>query len=115
MKLIGACILTDNAPRLAAFYETVFMEAPFIEGSHYSFEKPQLAVYDPGDVHVAKDKNISLMYYVDDVQAEYERLMRDVPDIVITSSPERRPWGAFSFWFIDPDGNTISFVEGKGE
>ena len=111
MKLCGVCILTDNAPRLAAFYETVFRETAAVDGQHYGFDNAQLAVYNPGNVNMVDDKNMSLMYYVGDVMAEYARLMREIPDIRITSAPERRPWGAFSFWFLDPDGNEVSFIE----
>ena len=114
MKLCGVCILTDNAPRLAAFYEAVLRESPLVEGSHYGFNGSQLAVYDPGGVTVPKDKCMSLMFYVDGLLAEYDRLRRDIPGIVITSPPERKPWGAFSFWFLDPDGNTVSLIEKPG-
>ncbi len=111
MKLIGVCILTDDAPRLAAFYETVLREKPFAEGSHDGFDKAQLAVYDPGGVRVVPDKNMSVMYYVNDLEAEYARLRREFPDLDVASPPQRRPWGAYSFWIRDPDGNTVSFVE----
>jgi catechol 2,3-dioxygenase-like lactoylglutathione lyase family enzyme len=111
MKFVASCILTDNAPRLAEFYTILSGEKPLVEGSHYGFNGLQLAVYDPGNVIVSKYKNMSLMFYVSDLQAEYERLLREIPDIVITSPPEHRPWGAFSFWFLDPDGKTISFIE----
>lgn len=111
MKLLGVCIYTDNAPGLAAFYQAVLQETPVQEGDHYGFEHAQLAVYNPGDVHMVKDKSMSLMYHVADLLREYERLLREVPGIQITSPPEHRPWGAFSMWFTDPDGNTISLVE----
>lgn len=111
MKLCGVCIYTNNAPRLAGFYESALKESPLAEGQHYSFRDAQLSVYNPGNVNVVKDKNMSLMFYVDDVLSEHERLKKEINDIVITSPPEHKPWGAFSFWFLDPDGNTISFVE----
>ncbi|MEK4006011.1 VOC family protein [Paenibacillus sp. FSL H3-0333] len=111
MKLCGVCILTDNAPRLAAFYEIVLKESPVVEGQHYGFDNAQLAVYNPGQVNVVYDKNMSLMFFVHDVLAEYNRLMQAIPGIEITSPPERKPWGAYSFWFLDPDGNTVSFIE----
>lgn len=113
MKLCGVSILTENAPQLAAFYEIVFQPPSVVDGQHYGFDNAQLAVYNPGNVSVVNDKNMSLMYFVRDAVAEYERLMREIPDITITSPPERRPWGAFSFWFLDPDGNTVSFIEQK--
>ncbi len=113
MQLCGVCILTNDAPRLAAFYETVLREKPDAQGQHFGFSRAQLAVYNPGGVRVAEDKNMSLMYYVPDAAAEYERLLKELPGIRITSPPERRPWGAFSFWSLDPDGNTVSLVEKK--
>lgn len=111
MKLCGVCILTDNAPRLAAFYEILYQQPPFVEDQHYSFDSAQLSVYNPGDINVVKDKNMQLMCFVPDVMAEYHRLLKAIPDIVITSPPERRPWGTFSFWLLDSDGNTVSLVE----
>lgn len=107
----GICIETDNAPRLAEFYKTVLQEEPFIEGSHYGFGK--IAVYDPGNVTVAKDKNVWLMFGVPDLDAEYDRLLREIPNIQIIAPPERKPWGAYSFWFADPDGNKISVFQEK--
>jgi len=109
MKLGGTCILTDNAPRLAEFYRIALQEEPFVEGSHYGFGG--FVVYDPGDVTLAKEKNIWLQCFTDDVDAEYERLLKEIPDIEIISKPERRPWGAYSFWCADPDGNKIAVAQ----
>ena len=113
MKFCGICIETDNAPRLAEFYKIVLKEEPFVEGSHYGFGK--IAVYNPGGVTVAKDKNIWLMFCVADLDAEYERLLREIPDIRVILPPERKPWGAYSFWFVDPDGNKISVYQERDE
>ena len=109
MKFGGICITTDNAPRLAAFYETVFQEKPFIEGEHYAIG--QIAVYNPGDVTLTRDKSIWLQCFDPDIDALYARLLTELPDIEILSPPERRPWGAYSFWFADPDGNRIAVAE----
>lgn len=109
MRFEAICIYTNNAPRLAAFYEKLLREKPNVEGSHYGFSK--IAVYDPGGVNVVKDKNMSIMLSAGDLQAEYERLLNEIPDIAITSPPQRRPWGAYSFWFTDPDGNMVSIFE----
>ena len=111
MKLCGICLLTSDAPRLAAFYQAVFQQVPDVDESHYSFGCAQLSVYDPGDVAVSSEKSASLMYFVEDLMAEYARLMREIPDIDITSPPQRRPWGACSMWFRDPDGHTVSFIQ----
>lgn len=95
------------------FMKSCSRSPPVVEGQHYGFDSAQLAVYNPGQVNVVNDKNMSLMFYAHDVLAEYDRLMQAIPGIGITSPPERRPWGAYSFWFLDPDGNTVSFIEKK--
>ena len=109
MKFGGVCITTNDAPRLAEFYEIVFQKEPYVEGSHYGFDN--ISVWDPGDVNVAKDKNIWLQFFDSDIDALYERLLREIPGIGIISPPERKPWGAYSFWFLDPDGNKIAVAE----
>jgi len=113
MRFSGLCIETDNAPRLAEFYKIVLQEEPFVEGSHYGFGK--IAVYNPGGVTVAKEKNIWLIFGTADLDAEYGRLLREIPDIKVISPPERKPWGAYSFWFADPEGNKISVFEEREE
>ena len=109
MKFAGICIETDNALKLAEFYKVVFQEEPVVEGNHYGFSK--MAVYNPGGVTVAKDKNIWLQCLVEDLDAEYERLLREIPDVSVISPPEKRPWGMYSFWFADPDGNKIAVAQ----
>ncbi len=108
MRLSGVCITTKDAPRLAAFYSKVLRQEPFVEGSHYAFGN--LAVYDPGDVEAA-GAAIWLQCFDDDIDALYARLLRDVPGIHIISPPERRPWGAYSFQFADPDGNRVAVAQ----
>ncbi len=109
MKFGGICIVTNDAPRLAAFYKLVLQEEPFVEGNHYGFGS--VAVYDPGGVAAAKDKSIWLQCFADDLDAEYERLLREIPGVEIISPPERRPWGAYSFWIADCDGNRIAVAQ----
>ena len=109
MKFSGICIKTDNAPRLAEFYKTVFQKEPLIEGGHYGFGN--FAVYDPGGIKVTSEKNISIQCFDADIDALYERLLRDIPNINVTSPPTKRPWGAYSFWFLDPDGNEVAVAQ----
>jgi len=109
MKFGGVCIDTDDAPRLAEFYKIVFQEEPVVEGSHYGFGN--LAVWNPGNVKIAKEKNVWLSFSDPDIDALYERLLREIPDIKIITPPERKTWGAYSFWFLDPDGNKIAVYQ----
>ena len=113
MTFSGVCIETSDAPRLAAFYGAFLREEPFIEGSHYSF--PHIAVYNPGDVKMAKDRNVWLSFRDADIDALYERLLREIPGIEILAPPERKPWGAYSFWLRDPDGNKITVYQERAE
>ena len=111
MKFGGICIEMDDAPHLAEFYTIVLQEEPYIEGSHYGFGSVAVNEYNSSDVTAAKGKNIWLQCFVADVDAEFVRLLREIPGIEIISPPERRPWGAYSFWFADPDGNKIAVVQ----
>lgn len=106
MKFCGICIETDNAPRLVEFYKILFQEEPVIEGSHYGFSN--LSIWNPGDVLVSPNKNVWLLFGNPDIDMLYKRLLTDIPDIKILVPPERKPWGAYSFWFLDPDGNKIA-------
>ncbi len=109
MKFGGICITTSDAPRLAEFYKIVFDKEPLVEGEHYGFDS--LAVWNPGDVKVPDNKNIWLQFFDEDIDSLYERLTREIPGIQIISPPERKPWGAYSFWFLDPDGNKIAVAQ----
>ena len=109
MKLGGVCITTNDAPRLAEFYKIVFQQEPFVEGSHYAFGN--LAIYDPGDVKLEKEKPVWLQCFDEDIDVLYARLLQEIPNIEIISPPERRPWGAYSFQFSDPDGNGIAVAQ----
>lgn len=111
MKLGGICVTTNNAPRLAEFYRVAFQIEPVVEGSHYDFGG--FAVWDPGDVVLADVKNIWLQCFDADVDACFNRLLRELPGVEIISAPERKPWGAYSFWFADPDGNKIAVAQSE--
>lgn len=56
MQLLGVCIETADAPRLAAFYQAVLQETPLCEGNHYAFTRAQLAVYERGGTRDAPCK-----------------------------------------------------------
>jgi len=45
----------------------VFQQKPFVEGSHYAFGN--LAIYNPGDVKAASEKNTWLQCFDSDIDA----------------------------------------------
>ena len=113
MKIGGICIETRNAPRLAEFYSVVLQEAPRVEGTHYAFT--MLAVSASDDASASGANSVWLQCFDADIDALHARLLRELPDIVIISPPERRPWGAYSFWFADPDGNRIAVAQTEND
>ena len=109
MRFGGICIETRDAPRLAAFYRILLRQEPKVEGNHYAFGN--IAVYDPGGVAEAEGHPAWLQCFAAGLDAEYERLRREIPGLKVISPPERRPWGAYSFHLADPDGNRIAVAE----
>ena len=110
MKLCGVCIITNNVSRLADFYKEVFCVEPEGDSVHTGFNDKQLAIWNPGNVDISNVKNMSLMYYVQDAQYEYERL-NQIKNIADITKPEKQPWGVIAFTFKDPDGNEVSIIE----
>jgi uncharacterized glyoxalase superfamily protein PhnB len=51
--------------------------------------------------------NVIVGFNVDDVDAEYERLISLGAEML--NQPTTHPWGARSFQFRDPDGNILNF------
>lgn len=109
MNYNGLCITTGNARRLAEFYKIIFQEEPLVEGSRYGFNI--ISIWNLGELKTKKNKKIWLQLFTSNVEGLYERVLRDIPDIQIISPLERKPWGEYSFWFSDPDGNKIAFAQ----
>ncbi|KUO76406.1 MAG: hypothetical protein APF77_06825 [Clostridia bacterium BRH_c25] len=108
MKLHGACILTHNISLLVDFYKKLFMQEPEVDGGvDYRFYDAQLIIFKLDDEKMPSTKNAALIYVVDDVDKDYQRLINLKMDI--DSPPTDKPWGVRSFVINDPDGNTISF------
>lgn len=110
MKLCGVCILTNDVPKLVRFYEAVFCAKVLGDAVHSSFDEMQLAIWNPGNVEVSLQKNMELMYIVEDANREYERLHALDTDIEFVSAPADMPWGVRAFVFKDPDGNKVNFL-----
>lgn len=110
MKLCGVCIMTNDVLRLAAFYKQVFCMEPVGNEVHSAFDAMQLAIWNPGELSIAPNKNMSLMYFIENADNEYERL-RKITNLENLSQPVIKPWGVKSFCFKDPDGNEVNFLE----
>ena len=115
MKFEGICLLTIDVPRLVDFYSKVFAIEAEGDETHsvLCVGGLGLAIWHPDGLeqkiegyppHVRRNC-YSLMFSVDDLDAEYERLKN--LNVEFTELPSIHSWGAKSFAFTDPDGNNI--------
>lgn len=114
MKFAGVCLVTNDVPKLVDFYSKVFrVEA---EGndvhSVITLGDFGIAIYHPDGLEqpafeIDRQKLFTLMFEVDDVDEEYERLKQFNIEFVLL--PTTQPWGSRAMWFNDPDGNNIDF------
>lgn len=70
-------------------------------------EETQLTIYNDGTNKNNNNQNISLSFTVEDIEAEYKKLI--AMGVEIIEKPTQRPWGAVNMSFYDPDKNVIYF------
>ena len=107
MHLGEISILTDDVPRLAAFYKALLgVDNGSDDPVHQTViaRETMLTVYNDGQPRSAGQRHC-LAFTVEDVYAEHERLSALGADII--DPPTARPWGAVNMSFRDPDGNTV--------
>jgi len=120
MHFIGLSLITENVPRLAAFYERIFGVKAEGDAVHSTLALPglNLAVYSREasirDMRFAYPEGAGsgysvLMFSVDDADTDYRRIR--ALGIPTMTEPTVYPWGAKAFHFRDPDGNIVDFVE----
>ena len=107
MHLGEVFILTDDVPRLAAFYKALLgVDNGSDDPVHQTVvaRETMLTVYNDGQPKPAGQRHC-LAFTVEDVYAEYERIKNLGADII--APPTARPWGAVNMSFRDPDGNAV--------
>ena len=114
MEFRGICIHTNNVPKLVDFYSKVLRAKAEGDDTHAAFGEFDLAIWNPGNIDgqkfKASERFFTLMFEVENVDDEYERLKQSDLEIEFTSPPTTHPWGTRAFWFKDPDGNNIDFL-----
>jgi predicted enzyme related to lactoylglutathione lyase len=70
-------------------------------------EETMLTIYNDGSVKNNKNQNICLAFTVNDIDAEYEKLVKLGAEIIEES--KLRPCGTKNMSFHDPDKNVIYF------
>jgi predicted enzyme related to lactoylglutathione lyase len=108
---------------LAQFYTQVLGIHAEGDEHHAEFRTAgvQLAIFSvegmeqmaPGSMRGAGSGSMTLMFEVQDADAEYERLT--ALGVNIVKPPASYPWGARSVWCRDPDGNIIDFFARLGQ
>lgn len=110
MNLGEVCLETNDVIKMADFYRKILNISSNCRDEVHQFiinEGTTLTVYNNGAVKNNQNQNISLSFTIDDVDAEYERLLK--LGISIIDTPKLQPWGAKNMHFCDPDGNHIYF------
>ena len=70
-------------------------------------EETQLSIYNDGARKNNNNQNISLVFTVENIEAEYAKLL--AMGVEIIEKPTKRPWGTTNMSFYDPDRNVIYF------
>lgn len=110
MNLGEVCLETNDVIKMADFYRKILNIFGDCKDEVHQFiieEGVTLSIYNNGQVKNNQNQNISLAFTVDDVDEEYERLLK--LDVHIVDPPTEQPWGAKNMHFCDPDGNHIYF------
>ena len=110
MKIGEVCLLTNDVPRLAAFYKQLLDVENGSQDETHQFilsGETALTIYNDGTVKNNRNQNICLAFTVDDIDKEYKKVTALGAKVI--ELPTRRPWGAVNMSFYDPDNNIIYF------
>ena len=110
MILGEVCLETNDVVKMADFYRKILNISSCCKDEVHQFiitEGTTLSIYNNGEVKSNQNQNISIAFTVDDVDEEYERLLK--LDVSIIDAPKLQSWGAKNMQFCDPDGNHIYF------
>ncbi|REH45910.1 putative enzyme related to lactoylglutathione lyase [Kutzneria buriramensis] len=110
-------MITDDVARLVDFYEHVtgltaaWATPDFAEIATPAFTLAiggtrTVALFGPGAARPADNHSLIVEFLVDDVDAEYKRLVDRSVDVV--AEPTDMPWGNRSLLVRDPDGTLVN-------
>ena len=108
MKIGEVCLETNDVIRMADFYRFLLgIEGDDRDATHQTLltEETMLTIYNDGTRKWNDNRNITLAFTVDDVQAYCDKLVKK--EVTIIEPPTERPWGMISMSFYDPDHNVI--------
>ena len=118
MKLAQIRLITDDVPRLAAFYAAVAGSAPMGSDVYVEIEigragraiaissRAALEAHGAFDTRITDEYPFIIDLEVHDIEVERKRLGAVAKDMVV--EPTTQPWGNRAMTFRDPDGNLVS-------
>lgn len=117
----GICLITEDVQKLAEFYQKVLQTKTDINNIHVEIivEGGGITIYSKSVAENDMGFNfnnyhgtglVKFSFFVENVDAEYERLKSLNMNIEFVAVPTTYPWGARSMHFRDLDGNIICFV-----
>ncbi len=110
MRIGEVSLNTNDVVTLANFYKQLLgIDNGNNDATHQALicEETQFTIYNDGSHKNNNNQNISLAFTVDDIDAEYQKLL--TMGVEIIERPTKRPWGATNMSFYDPDRNIIYF------
>ena len=118
MKFAGICLITEDVSRLTEFYRRVLQTTADGDDTHATidtkgagisiFSRNGMENMVAGSTENTGNSRHTLVFEVEDVDAEFERL--NEMDVDFLMLPTTQPWGCRAFWFRDPDGNIVDFM-----
>jgi predicted enzyme related to lactoylglutathione lyase len=117
MKFVSTRIITADVKGLVSFYEMVtgvgatwgnelFAEIPTPVGTLAIGSDKTVPLFGQGSAESASNRSAIIEFIVDDVDAEYARLVGQLEEVV--TKPTTMPWGNRALLFRDPDGNLVN-------
>lgn len=110
MKIGEVSLKTNDVVTLANFYKQLFdIDNQSNDTVHQVIisEGTWLTIHNDGSCKNNNNQNISLAFTVDDIYAEYQKLL--ALGVEIIEKPTKRPWGTTNMIFYDPDRNIVYF------
>lgn len=118
-NLASIRIITADIRRLVDFYETVTaVDATWATDEFAELQWPAftlaigstgtLALFGGDVAQAAANRSVIIEFLVDDVDADYERLLPVTPAVTVVQPPTTMPWGNRSLLLRDPDGSLVN-------
>ncbi len=108
MYLGEVCLLTQDVPRLAAFYRTLLQ----LEGSNGDENwqavvegEPMLTIMRQDEPESGTAQRAVLAFTVEDMEAAYRHVLN--MGVRVLQPPLRQPWGTENMILEDPDKNRV--------